>query len=67
MSATIRKMAPLADGAGAVMDLSSVPDLNSVLPESRLRDSLDAELEPQEAWQAIAEARDWLSGSETQQ
>jgi hypothetical protein len=50
MSATIRKMAPLADGAGAVMDLSSVPDLNSVLPESRLRDSLDAELEPQEAW-----------------
>ena len=42
--------------------MSGLPDLNSVLAESRLHDSFDPELEPQEAVQAIAEARDWLSG-----
>ena len=42
--------------------LSSAPDLTSVLPETRLGNSLDPELELQEVRQAIAEARDWLAG-----
>jgi hypothetical protein len=42
--------------------LSSTPDLTSVLPETRLGNSLDPELELQEVRQAIAEARDWLAG-----